>query len=142
MLTSFKLEPFDFGPDEDGDPFRTFIVSPEIVGATAKPRQKTSDRQRRALEALAEVTLAQGREPPAELGLPRDIKVVSAQAWMQELLHATVLDREAKNPSARFGELRTSLAARHLIGARDDLVWLPRSPSPYGEPAGVSGATD
>ena len=30
LLTSFKLEPFDFGLDEDGDPFRTFIVSPEI----------------------------------------------------------------------------------------------------------------
>ena len=25
FLTSFKLEPFDFGPDEDGDLFHTFI---------------------------------------------------------------------------------------------------------------------
>src|SRR5262249_9142203 len=30
-LTSFQLEPFDFGPDEDGDPFRTYIVAKEIV---------------------------------------------------------------------------------------------------------------
>ena len=54
--------------------------------------------------------------------------------------HATGLDLE-KNPKGRFSELRTSLAARHLIGTRDDLVWLPRSPSPYAGPARASGAT-
>ena len=141
LLTSFRLEPFDFGLDEDNDLFQTFIVSPEIVGATERPRQKTSDKQKRALEALIEVTLAQGREPPAELGLPRDVKAVSAQAWMEELLRANVLDQKAKNPSARFGELRTSLAARYMIGTRDDLVWLARPPSPYARPARASGAT-
>ena len=26
-LTAFQLEPFEFGPDEDGEPFRTFILS-------------------------------------------------------------------------------------------------------------------
>ena len=31
VLTSFRLEPFDFGLDEDGDPFRTFILSDEII---------------------------------------------------------------------------------------------------------------
>src|SRR5262249_41347223 len=30
-LTSFQLEPFDFGPDEDGDPFRTYIVAQQII---------------------------------------------------------------------------------------------------------------
>ena len=130
-MTSFRLEPFDFGADDDGDSFLTYIVSAEILAAPGRAqRQKTTDKQRRALEALAEATLARGREPPAELGLPRDIKAVSAQAWLDELLHANVLDPE-KNPKGRFGELRTSLAARHLIGTRDDFVWLPRPPSPY-----------
>ena len=27
VLTGFKLEPFEFGRDEDGDPIRTFILS-------------------------------------------------------------------------------------------------------------------
>jgi AAA domain len=30
VLTSFKLEPFDFEPDEDGEPFRTYILAPEL----------------------------------------------------------------------------------------------------------------
>ena len=131
VLTSFRLEPFDFGPDEDGEPFQTFIVSPETVDATEKPRQKTTDRQKLALRALAEATLARGREPPVGLQLPPDIKAVTAQDWLDELLRANVLDPE-KNLRGRFGELRTGLAARNLIGTRDDFVWLPRPPSPYG----------
>src|SRR5262249_3018201 len=34
MPTTFKLEPFDFGPDEDGEPFRTFILSREACASS------------------------------------------------------------------------------------------------------------
>ena len=127
-LTSFKLEPFDFDPDEDGDPFRTFIVGDEILDSdqTQRSRTKPSDRQKLALRALAEVTLVRGRPAPPEYQLPPDIRVVTAEAWQEELLRSNVLDRKAGNPWARFSELRNSLAARFLIGTRDDLVWLPR----------------
>ena len=127
-LTSFKLEPFDFDPDEDGNPFRTFIVSDEILDSdqTQRSRTKPSDRQKLALRALTEVTLARGRPAPPEYQLPPDIRVVTAEAWQEELLRSNVLDRKAGNPWARFSELRNSLAARFLIGTRDDLVWLPR----------------
>jgi AAA domain-containing protein len=128
LLTSFKLEPFEFGPDEDGDPFRTFIVSPEIfAGEHGQGSRKRSDRQVLALRALAEVILSQGRDPPPEYRLPQDIKVVSAEAWREELLRCNVLDRMASNPWARFKELRDGLAARNLIGTKDDVVWAPRA---------------
>lgn len=65
---------------------------------------------------------AAGR-PPA-YGLPPDIRVVAADAWREELYRRNVLDREARNPRARFQELRNRLAARSLIGDRDDTVWL------------------
>ena len=77
-----------------------------------------------ALRALAEVTLSQGRDPPAEYRLPPDIKVVAADAWREELLRCN--NRTASNPSARFKELRVGLAARNLIGARDEFVWVVR----------------
>jgi hypothetical protein len=32
-LTSFQLEPFDFGPDEDGDPFLTYITAKQTFRA-------------------------------------------------------------------------------------------------------------
>jgi AAA domain len=35
VLTSFKLEPFDFEPDEDGEPFRTYILAPELFADRA-----------------------------------------------------------------------------------------------------------
>jgi hypothetical protein len=35
-----------------------------------------------------------------------------------------LLDRNAKNPRARLSELRNRLRRKHLIGVRDELVWL------------------
>jgi hypothetical protein len=123
-LTSFRLEPIDFGTDEDGDPLRTFILAKEIVEGALTERP-LSDQQRLALEALAEAILAHGSELPAVDGLPRGLKAVSAEQWRGELYRRNVLDQTAKNPRARFSELRLRLAAKKLIGTRDELVWLP-----------------
>ena len=125
-LTGFQLEPFDLGTDEDGDPVRTFIIGKEIC-ASAQPDRGLSDRQRLALEALAEATLAHGRDAPPDYGLPAGIKVVTAEDWKTELFRQNVLDRYTANPRARFRELRNGLAARKRIGNRDDLVWSVRS---------------
>ena len=122
-LTSFRLEPFDFGPDEDGDPFRTFILSDEIITGIATKGRPLSDRQRLALEALAETVLTYGQDAPTDYQLPYGIKVVAADQWRAEMFRRNVLDSDAKNPRARFNELRTSLAAKKLIGVRDDTVW-------------------
>jgi hypothetical protein len=127
MMTGFRLEPFDFSLDEDGEPFRTFILSPEIfAGERGTSRQKPSDRQVLALRALAEVTLKSGREPPPDYRLPLGIKVVAADVWREELLRCNALDRKAGNPWARFKELRAGMAARNMIGSKDDWVWAVR----------------
>lgn len=123
-LTSFKLEPFSFGDDEDGEAVRTFIVSPEMFAAEQRHRTKKTDRQVLALRALAEVTLSQGHDPPGGFQLPHSVKVVDVEAWREELYRCSALDREASNPRARFKELQAGLVARCLIGSRDDLVWM------------------
>jgi hypothetical protein len=132
-LTSFKLEPFEFGPDkedEDGDPFRVFILSKDVItGAATKPL-RLSDKQQRALEALTETILTHGRDAPAEYSLPHGIKVADADKWKIELQRRNVLDPKASNPRARFNELLDSLAAKHLIGVRDDLIWSARPEQP------------
>jgi AAA domain len=128
-ITSFKLEPFDFGVDEDGEPFRTFILASEIPdGDQVQPSRRKTDRQVLALRALAEVTLSRGRDPPAEYRLPFGVKIVDASAWRDELLRSNALDQNAKNPRARFKELRSALAAASLIGSRDETVWMTRNP--------------
>jgi hypothetical protein len=124
LLTSFQLEPFDFGLDEDGDPFRTFIVAKEIVSGADTTKRRLSDQQRLALEALAEATLKHGVELPSSYRLPAGLKSVTADQWRDELYAKGVLDRTAKNPRARLFELRNRLQAKRLIGVHDDLVWL------------------
>jgi len=120
-LTGFKLEPFDFATDDDGAPFRTYILDREAYATErGTRRQKLSDKQVLALRSLADVMLSRGRTPPPDYQLPQDIKVVEAGAWQEELKRSNVLDG---NISARFKELRKGLAARNLIGSRDDLVW-------------------
>jgi len=76
------------------------------------------------MEALAEVTLSHGVSMPAIDGLPGNLKYVTADQWRNELFRRKVLDRDVKNPRARYAELRDQLAAKHLIGVRDELVWL------------------
>jgi hypothetical protein len=123
LLTSFELEPFDFGLDDDGDPFRTFILSKEIPVIGAQADRQLTDQQRLALDALTEALLSHERDAPSDYQLPHGIKVVNAEEWKAELLRRNVIDPKATNPRARFNELRNRLAAKRLIGVRDDFVW-------------------
>jgi hypothetical protein len=124
LLTGFQLEPYDFGPDEDGDPFRTYILSQEIIETKATSKRALNPKQQLAIEALAEVTLTHGVALQPGDGLPAGLKSVTAEQWRNELFRRKVLDPDVKNPRARYAELRDQLAAKHLIGVRDELVWL------------------
>ena len=122
-MTSFRLEPLEFGLDEDGDPFGTYILSKEIFKSVGAERP-LSDKQRLAIDALIETTLAHGQPLSLADGLPKGLKSVTADQWKAELFRRNVIDQDARNPRSRFNELRTSLAAKKLIGVRDELVWL------------------
>jgi hypothetical protein len=106
VLTTFKLEPFDFEPDEDGDPFQVFIVSADVIptGAQGSKRQKPTDRQALALRALAEVVLTRGQDPPPSYQLPLGIKVVTLKDWEEELYRENALDRDDRMVRTRFKE--------------------------------------
>ena len=125
-LTAFKLKPFDFEPDEDGDTFEVAIVDAEVIATEAvfsSKRQKPSDKQMLALRALAEVVLARGQDPPPSYQLPFGIKVITLKDWEEELYRCNVLDRDDRMARTRFKELREGLTARCLIGTRDMWVW-------------------
>lgn len=120
-LTSFKLEPFEFGPDADGEPFRTFIVSPELMTGEATSRQRLSDRQKLALRALASCP-AEQRQP--WVGTSQVVQAVALSVWRNELYATGVCDSATANPREDFRRLFNQLVARNLIGTRDDFVWL------------------
>jgi hypothetical protein len=123
-LTAFALEPVELGRDDDGDPIRTFIVSREIANDAASragARQKLSDRQIRAIRALADAINNIGQ--PCSYA-PFGTQAVTETQWEAELVSQSILDPKAANPKARYAELRDALATRNLIAIRNSFVWL------------------
>lgn len=126
VLTSFDLEVFELGLDEDGDPITTAVISPNVPATAERPpavRKRLTDRQINALEALTEATLNVGAPAPAAFGLPAGIKVVETATWRDEILRRGIIDTEVKNSRGAFHDLKNALASRKVIGVRDDLVW-------------------
>jgi hypothetical protein len=118
-----RLEPVDVGTDQDGDKITSCVVVPaDASEVRAATNRKLSDRQRLALDALAE-RADRGKPPPPSFGLPDGLIAVSVDDWRAELYSRGVLDRDAKSPREDFRRVKSSLQARGLIGERDGLVW-------------------
>jgi hypothetical protein len=121
---AFALEGVTIGTDSDGTETTAPIVVPaEAATARTSTHRKMSDRHKLALSALTDATLNSGRPAPSGYQLPADIQVVAADDWREELFRRGVLDRKAPNPRTDFKRIRESLAARNLIGVRDENVW-------------------
>jgi hypothetical protein len=88
------------------------------------PARRLTDRQKLALDALDEATLAHGVDTPSGFELPASIrKVATTNAWRDAMFAHGPLDRDAASPREDFRRLKNSLQARKLIGIRDDFVW-------------------
>jgi hypothetical protein len=119
-----KLEVVDVGTDSDGEIITSCIVLP-VEGGTVRPAatRKLSDRQRLALNALANCAADRGKPPPPEFGLPVGLLAVTVNEWRDELYSRGVLDRDATSPREDFRRVRNSLAVRGVIGERNGIVW-------------------
>ena len=124
-LIASRLEVVDVGKDADGEIISSCVVTPTEASETAngKPGRKLPDRTKLALRALAETILGHGKPAPLGLELPAGIKVVTLTEWRDELYQRNILSREAANPTTDFNRVQNQLAARDLIGTRNDLVW-------------------
>jgi AAA domain len=122
-----RLERVELGTDEDGDPITSCVVVPvdddQLRAAHTLSNRRLSDRQRLALDALNEAALSSGKSAPSEWQLPAGILIVGTDRWREELTRRGVIERDASNPRQDFKRLRQALAARKLIGDRDDFVW-------------------
>ena len=79
-LFSFGSELYDFGTDEDGDPITVNIAVPTTAPSEkSKKHRVPSAKERLALAALNEVTLAEGKPAPPSMQLPASIRVVSVK---------------------------------------------------------------
>jgi hypothetical protein len=117
------LQVVSVGTDDDGAPITSCVIVPVDSAAIRIASRKLSDRQRLALTALADCANDRGRAPPADFGLPTGLLAVEVSEWREEMFRCGALDKEAKNPRSDFQRVKLSLQSRHLIGARDNLVW-------------------
>jgi hypothetical protein len=104
-------------------------TAPVVIEANAgdiqagKPKRKLPDRAKLALQALSETLANHGRPAPNDLQLPAGIITATLDQWREELYRANVLSKGAANPSTDFSRVQHQLAARNIIGCRNDLVW-------------------
>lgn len=123
-LTTFTLETYTFGQDEDGDPITTSIVTQDApTEAPVAGRKTLSPNQIVALEALDEAVGNHGVDVSALYQLPKGIKGASFEQWRTELIGRGVLRADDKHVHQSFRKLRLAMDAKKLIGVRDQLVW-------------------
>jgi hypothetical protein len=122
---TFTLSSIELYRDTDTGQITTapVVEAADAAASEAPPTRKLSDRQRLALDALANCILDHGEPSPPKFELPAGIKVVAVDAWRTELFSRGVLNPQAKNPREDFRRVKDSLQARHLVGERDGFVW-------------------
>jgi hypothetical protein len=120
-----RLEQVDLGIDEDGEPVNSCVVVPvEGSPVRAQAKRKLSDRQQLAIDALNEALATSGKAPPAGLQLPATTIAVPIETWRTEVFARGAIDKNAANPREDFSRVRNQLHARHIIGIRNDFVWM------------------
>jgi hypothetical protein len=126
-IAEFKLEPFELGRDDDGDPITTAIVSVdqfEIQDRT-RPKSKKDNlaaKPKAALRALFEC-LADGAAPtPADQHVPAGVTGVTLPVWRERLLKLSIINADG-NPRQEFSRIHVTLKERGFIGIWADFVW-------------------
>ena len=122
-IGAFDLKFTRLGFDDDGEEFGNCHVEPTGVSAVATKASRMTDRQKRGLATLNEVTADQGERLPAVWGMPDDLFGVTVELWRKEVLSRRVIDPDGSNPRTDFQRLLNSLSVRGDIGTKDDLVW-------------------
>lgn len=130
-VAEFKLEAFELGRDEDGDPITTAIVSPQQIDAGDRPsstreggskKVKLPPLPKAALHALFEC-IADGATPqPSDPHVPEGVTGVTLTVWRDRLLKLGIINPEG-NYREQFKRIRVTLQNAMTIGIWEDFVW-------------------
>jgi hypothetical protein len=126
-LAEFRLEAFELGRDEDGDPITTAIVSTEhfepIAGAGPKAKKvNLPPNQKAALHALFECIADETSPTPVDPHVPIGVTGVTLAIWRDRLLKLAIINAEG-NPREQFKRIRVTLQNATIIGIWEDFVW-------------------
>jgi hypothetical protein len=125
-IAEFRLEAFQLGSDQDGDPIVTSIVSADHAGAPQGARRKSRDKLRgkplAGLRALNECVADADMPTPANEHVPTTAKGVTMTLW-KERLEKTRLINPDGNPRQEFQRIHVTLKNAGAIGIWEDFVW-------------------
>jgi AAA domain len=128
-IAEFKLEAFELGRDEDGDPITTSIVSPEQIEArpatsAAKSKQdKLPPIPKAALKALFEcIADSETTVRPEDIHVPVGVTCVTLEKWRERLAKLSIINREG-NHREQFKRIHVTLKSRGFIGIWGDIAW-------------------
>lgn len=127
-LTNYKIESYQLGTDEDGDPITTAVVSDDTVEAEQEANKKgLSKAQRRAMELLTRCINDQGRPAPQSSEFPHGVRVVSLKEWHEACERGGLSSAEKPDDRDRaFRRAKDDLQTFSRIACLDGLVWLVR----------------
>jgi hypothetical protein len=104
-LLRFKLEPYVFGNDEDGDPISAHIVASEIIAAQPIPLKKATaaPREGRAVRALRDaiIEVLDGRAETIQIANGQKVKAAAVENVQAEFTKRYVVPEDAADPDAR-----------------------------------------
>lgn len=130
ILCQFKLEAYELGRDEDGDPITTSIVGTDYIatdaaGAGAGYRAKKISLPaipKAALHALHECVADGACPAPTDVHVPAGSKGVTLTQWRDRLFKLSILNAKG-NPREQFRRIHVTLKDRAMIGIWEGFVW-------------------
>ena len=126
----FRLKQMTLAIDDDGDPITSCHVVPTEEREVTKPRKRALKTQETlALRSLWAALDKHGKPAPPELGLPRNVSVVTRDEWRGFLIGALIdPDEDSTGAKARqiMKRARESLEAARIIGRQEPYFWLVR----------------
>ena len=122
---AFTIEGVEIAPDGTTAPVAVPADRANIPRASAAAtKRKLSDRAKVSLDALTEALIGHGVAAPQKLELAAGTQVATLDQWRDELCSRDVLDQHDVNHKRDFSRIRDQLAARRIVGVRDDFVWI------------------
>jgi AAA domain len=129
-VARFKLEAFELGRDEDGEPITTAIVTTELTVAPTSTSAADSDEKKLSLKQIPQTALcalheciADGAAPrPVDEHVPAAVTGVTMKVWRSRLEKLSIINAKG-NPREQFRRIHVTLKNAGLIGIWEDFVW-------------------
>jgi hypothetical protein len=118
-----RLVTVDLGKDDDGEPITSCVIEPAEAG-TSTPPKKLSPAAKLALRELSELLADDNhrRFVQSEERIPRNVPVVSKDAWRENFYNASAGKRDTLKHG--FNRASQQLQLAGIVGVWKDWAWL------------------